>query len=116
MKMVLPSPSRLVAREIRDYTMASSPICLTVHLMGGGPSSSAVKDHLARGLPVYSLPNFARTLHDDLERVASLGVQMVEEVPDQARKILLSDLRLDLLKQTLTIWGEDCILLYRMGK
>ena len=46
--------------------------------MGGGPCDWAAEDHMRAGYPLYATPDAARTFDDDLERVAALGVTLVE--------------------------------------
>ena len=73
-KLVLPSQTQVVGRRIRAATAAGKAVHLTGVLMGGGASSDAAKAHLAAGLPLSATPQAARTLHNDLARVAALGV------------------------------------------
>ena len=71
----------MVAREIERVTAQRQPLFLNGHLMGGGASSRAVRRHLKAGLPVAAQSNAARTLHDNLEYVKALGVDITEEPP-----------------------------------
>ena len=50
--------------------------------MGGGPCSSAIRAHIKAGLKVFSLPEPALTLHDDINKVKKLGIQIVDRKPD----------------------------------
>jgi uncharacterized protein (DUF1786 family) len=78
-KLVLPSPTMIVHRQIKQATKEGVPILLTGVTMGGGPSTWAVEAHLRAGLPVYATPEAALTFNDDLEVVKSMGVQLVRE-------------------------------------
>ncbi len=78
-KLVLPSQTVTVAERIRRSTHQGRSIFLTGEIMGGGPSSSAVREHLMAKLPVYATPLAAKTLNDNLDKVASWGVQIVSE-------------------------------------
>src|SRR5215204_5706932 len=51
-KLVLPSQTQIVSRQIRDATADQMPVHLAGTIMGGGASSDAVKAHLAEGLVV----------------------------------------------------------------
>ncbi|MBN1659224.1 MAG: DUF1786 domain-containing protein [Anaerolineae bacterium] len=79
LKMVVPSPTRLLAASVRAATRAGEDVLLTGVTMGGGPSTWAVDEHLAAGRRVYATPNAARTFNDDLDEVGEMGVQVVSE-------------------------------------
>ncbi len=106
-KLVLPSPTQMVARQIQEESARGNPICLTGRLMGGGASSRAVRQHLKQGLKVYSLPEPARTIKDNLDYVRQLGVKIVEKVPEGVSTIQLGDIRSEALEETLQLWGID---------
>ena len=78
-KLVLPSPTMIVHRQIKQATRDGAPILLTGVTMGGGPSTWAVEAHLRAGLPVYATPDAARTFNDDLEAVKEMGIVLVSE-------------------------------------
>lgn len=106
-KLVLPSMTRVVAREIEAATRDGVPIYLAGNVMGGGASSGAIQAHLAAGLDVYSNPDAARSLHNDLDRVRELGVQIVDERPVDARVIHMRDVDLAALRSALSAFGVD---------
>ncbi len=85
-QLVMPSPTVAVAARIRAATDASRPVMLTGHIMGGGPSAWAARDHAQAGLACYATPDAARTFDDDLSAVAALGITIVED--DEARRLL----------------------------
>lgn len=93
LKLVLPSPTMMVHRRIRAATHSREPILLGGHQMGGGPSAWAVEAHARAGIPVYATEDAARTLNDELEKVAALGIRIVSE--DEAARLPSSVLRLD---------------------
>jgi uncharacterized protein (DUF1786 family) len=78
-KLVLPSPTMIVHRQIKQATEDGAPILLTGVTMGGGPSTWAVEAHLRAGLPVYATPEAARTFDDDLAVVKEMGIILVSE-------------------------------------
>ena len=78
-KLVLPSPTMIVHRRIRQATRSGNPILLTGHQMGGGPSAWAVEAHAKAGLQVYATEDAARTLNDELDKVRALGITILSE-------------------------------------
>ncbi len=93
-KLVLPSPTMQVHRQIRSATAARSPIVLLGSQMGGGPSAWAAAAHARAGLATFATPDAALTLDDDLEKVASLGIRIVSE--DEARALRSDIVRIEL--------------------
>ena len=85
LKMVMPSPTALLARTIRAATQAGEDLLLTGVMMGGGPCAWAARDHLEAGQRVYATPDAARTFNDDLDEVAAMGVEVVGE--DEAGRL-----------------------------
>ena len=79
LKMVMPSPTTLLAGTIRAATEAGEDLLLTGVMMGGGPCAWAAGDHLEAGHRVYATPEAARTFNDDLDEVAAMGVELVGE-------------------------------------
>ena len=79
LKMVMPSPTMLLAEQVRAVTQQGSDLLLTGDLMGGGPCAWAVRDHLDAGCRVYATPSAARTFNDDLDAVVDMGVTLVTE-------------------------------------
>lgn len=83
-KLVLPSPTMIVHRRIRQATRLRQSILLTGHQMGGGPSAWAVEAHARAGLAVYATEDAARTLNDELDKVRAAGVTILSEDEAQA--------------------------------
>jgi uncharacterized protein (DUF1786 family) len=109
-KMVLPSPSMIVRGKLRRATQLQQPVLLAGVTMGGGPSSWAVEAHLRAGLPVYALPDAARTIHDDLEKIQAMGIRLVSEdearrLPEIVQRIELRDFDFPLIAHTLEQFG-----------
>lgn len=95
-KMILPAQTQVVAARIRRATRVKRPVVLTGPLMGGGASNEAVEEHLLAGLPVWATPEAAQTLHNNLERVERLGVQIARQPPEiDADVIRLGDVDLE---------------------
>ncbi|MDD1774705.1 MAG: DUF1786 domain-containing protein [Methanobacterium sp.] len=98
-KMVLPSPTKIYARRIRKH---KNDLFLSGETMGGGSINKAIKNHLNKGYRVLMTENSARTVRDDLNRVRSLGIEIVplgEKHPEI--KIELKDVDLESIKEAL---------------
>lgn len=106
-KMVLPSQTTIIGQRIARLTQASKPIFLTGNLMGGGPSSSAVKNHLKAGLPVYATELAAGTIKDNLDAVRERGIIITEEAPEEAVPVDMKDVDLDTLKSALLLFNVE---------
>ena len=76
-KMVMPSKTMMVAKEVGHATTAGHDILLTGSTMGGGPSTMAIRRHINAGFKVYANPAAAKTIHDDLKKVQDMGVRIV---------------------------------------
>jgi uncharacterized protein (DUF1786 family) len=93
-KLVVPSPTMMIHKQIKAATLAGTYLLLTGTIMGGGPSQWAAEDHIRAGLPVYATPDAARSFNDDLDAVAEMGIQVVSE--DEARRLDSKVLRIEL--------------------
>jgi uncharacterized protein (DUF1786 family) len=82
-KLVVPSPTMMIHRRIKEATRLRTPILLTGKLMGGGPSAWAARDHAAAGIPTYATPEAAKTLDDEPAKVEKMGIKIISE--DEAR-------------------------------
>ncbi len=85
-KLVMPSPTMMVARQVKAATRQGQPLVLTGVTMGGGPCHWAVRDHAAAGHAVYATPDAARTFDDHLDNVRQMGLEVVSE--DEAARLL----------------------------
>src|SRR6266508_2922188 len=82
-KLVLPSPTMMVHRRLKQALPSRTPILLTGHQMGGGPSAWAIEEYAGAGIPVYMTPPAATTINDELDKVEALGIKIVSE--DEAK-------------------------------
>ncbi len=73
-KMVLPSPTRIIAERIRKH---KNDLFLSGETMGGGSVNKAIKNHLKKGYKVIMTEDAARTINDNLNLVESLGVHII---------------------------------------
>jgi uncharacterized protein (DUF1786 family) len=107
-KLVLPSPTVVVAAKIREATRAGRPVFLEGFLMGGGANTGAIREHLAAGLPVHATPEAAATLHADPERVRAMGIDIRPAPPgDDAARVRTTDYMEPELRQALSLFGVD---------
>src|SRR5205823_5674898 len=58
-KLVLPSPTMVIADRVRAATAARKRLVLTGVTMGGGPSHWATMDHVRAGLEAFATPGAA---------------------------------------------------------
>ena len=99
-KLVLPSPTRVLAAKVARVTEKGLPLHLGGRLMGGGAVSRAVYKHLEKGLGVTADEQAALTFSDDLDKVRAMGI-VVGPPADGAEVVALGDLMLEELG---TLW------------
>src|SRR5512138_1589191 len=111
LQMIMPSPTVLVARQIRQATARGEDVLLTGTIMGGGPSSWAADDHLRVGKRVFATTSAAKSFNDDLAEVEKSGVKVVGEDEamrlKDARRIDMRDVDLDALSRAFSSFGVD---------
>lgn len=78
-KLVVPSRSAAVARQIGAATAERRAVVFRGPTMGGGADSRAMKAHVAAGLPFFATAPAALTFDDDLAAVGAAGVQVLDE-------------------------------------
>jgi len=105
-KMILPSATTILAGLIAKASEKGQHIFLSGTTMGGGPCSSAVRRHLEAGLKVFASKEPALTFHDDLEKVKSMGIHIVEGKPDAdpLKELSMGDINLDTIHQALRLF------------
>jgi len=111
-KLVVPSPTMIIHRRIKQATQRGIPILLSGVTMGGGPSTWAAEAHLRAGLKVYATPQAARTFNDDLEAVKAIGIEVVSEdeatrLPDAVQRLKLQDFDFDSIACALNAFEID---------
>jgi uncharacterized protein (DUF1786 family) len=108
-KLVLPSPTMMVHRRVKQALQTRTPILLTGHQMGGGPSAWAIEEAARAGIDVYMTPDAAATLNDELDKVAALGIRIVSEEESQQLPAIthleLKDFDFELISKTFTDYG-----------
>ena len=96
LKLVVPSPTMMVHRRLREATRLRQAVLLTGVTMGGGPSQWAAEEHMQAGLNLYATPEAARSFNDDLQAVQEMGVLVVSQdeaagLPAETSRIELRD-------------------------
>jgi len=111
-KLVLPSPTMMIHRRLKQTLHASrrTPILLTGHQMGGGPSAWAIEEAARAGIPVYMTPSAATTLNDELDKVEALGIKIVSEdevkgLTSKVECLELKDFDFKLISKTFSDYG-----------
>lgn len=105
-KLVVPSPTMIVRRRLREATRDREAVLLTGVTMGGGPSQWAAEEHTRAGLPIYATPDAARSFNDDLEAVEEMGIRVLSEdeatsLPAAVRRVELLDFDFDGIQKAL---------------
>src|SRR5215218_10053303 len=85
-KLVLPSPTMMVHRRLKQMLPSRTPVLLTGHQMGGGPSAWAIEEYAHAGIPVYMTASAATTINDELDKTEALGIKIVSEEEAQELK------------------------------
>ena len=109
-KLVLPSPTMMVHRHLKQMLSSRSPILLTGHQMGGGPSAWAIEECARAGVPVYMTPSAATTLNDELDKVEALGIKIVGDdeadgLKSKVKSLELKDFDFELISRTFNDYG-----------
>jgi uncharacterized protein (DUF1786 family) len=107
-KLVLPSPTMMVHRHLKQTLLSRRPILLTGHQMGGGPSAWAIEEYARAGIPVYMTPDAATTLNDELNKVEALGIKIVSEEESkklEVKSLELKDFDFELISKTFKDYG-----------
>jgi uncharacterized protein (DUF1786 family) len=114
-KLVLPSPTMMIHRRLKQMLPTRTPLLLTGHQMGGGPSAWAIEEYARAGIPVYMTPSAATTLNDELDKVEALGIKIVSEEEinalevksekSKANRLELKDFNFGLISKTFNAFG-----------
>ena len=110
-KLVMPSPTVVVADRIRAATAARQRLVLRGVTMGGGPCHWATMDHVRAGLEAFATPEAARTFDDDLQAVGEMGIHVISDdeairlADNGAQHVFMRDLALSQILKSLTAFG-----------
>jgi uncharacterized protein (DUF1786 family) len=78
-KLVLPSPTQTLAAKVREATRLGRDLFVKGETIGGGALTSALKEHVEKGLRVAITENAAYTIRNVLDEVKQLGIEVVKE-------------------------------------
>lgn len=109
-KLVVPSPTMMVHRRIKEATRRGEPVLLSGVIMGGGPSAWAAEEHARRGLPIFATPDAARSFNDEIDKVEEAGIRVVSEdeaakLPENLCRIELRDFDFEAIARALGQFG-----------
>jgi uncharacterized protein (DUF1786 family) len=107
-KLILPSPTMMIHRRVKQALETRTPLLLTGHQMGGGPSAWAIEEAARAGIPVYMTSSAATTLNDELDKVEALGIKIVSEEESKKLKVKsleLKDFDFELISKTFQDYG-----------
>jgi len=110
LKLILPSPTMMVHRHVKQAISAQTPLLLTGHQMGGGPSAWAIEEAARAGIPIYLTPSAATTLNDELDKVEALGITVISEdeingLTSTVHRLDLKDFDFPLISKTFNDYG-----------
>jgi uncharacterized protein (DUF1786 family) len=100
----------MVHRRLKQMLSSRTPVLLTGHQMGGGPSAWAIEEYARAGIPVYMTPGAATTINDELEKVEALGIKIISEeqangLPSTVHRLELRDFDFQLISRTFLDYG-----------
>jgi uncharacterized protein (DUF1786 family) len=104
LKAIVPSSTTLLARTIEK---TDENIVVSGYTMGGGPLTSAIKNHLVK-YKVFMTRNAALSLSDNVEKIESWGVEIIGEgdaTKRRGKKFFIQDLDMEFLRGLLEDTG-----------
>lgn len=113
LKLVMPSPTLLVAKRVKAATRAGEPVVLTGVTMGGGPCHWAVKDHVKAGFKAYATVEAAKTFDDELDKVEAMGIRVISDEEahrldeEEEHTLRLRDFDLGAIRSAFAAFGLD---------
>ena len=113
LKLIMPSPTLLIARRVKEATRTGEAVILTGVTMGGGPCHWAVRDHVKAGFKVYATEEAARTFDDELDKVKAMGIHVISDDEarrldeDEERTLHLRDFDLGAIRSAFAAFGLD---------
>ena len=107
-KLILPSPTTIISRQVKEATKRGHHLFLFGHTMGGGASTKAVREHISAGLKVFAMEKPALTFHDRIEKIVSMGIEIVDRKPsvEPLTQLEMGDLNLPAIEQALQLFHE----------
>lgn len=110
-KMVLPSPSSVYATKVIEASKLMKNLLIYGDIIGGGKFTSAIKDHLKKGLHVHMSESAAYSIRNILSEVTRYGIEIIDHgvIPESFDGEILSIKEVDIqyLKKFLLNSNED---------
>ena len=110
-KLVLPSPSLYFAARVREATQLCKDIFVKGDIIGGGAFSSALKQHIEKGLKAVITKKAAYTVRNHLDEVKQLGIKIVKEENEpqdfHGETLTIEEINLKQLQAFLAGFGEN---------
>ena len=110
-KLVLPSPSLYFAARVREATQLCKDLFVKGDIIGGGAFSSALKQHIEKGLKAVMTKKAAYTVRNHLDEVKQLGIKIVKEENEpqdfHGETLTIEEINLKQLQAFLTGFGEN---------
>ena len=99
-KIVLPSPHLYISQQIRE---TENDIYFNGEIMGGGKIKMSILEHMEKGYNVVMEPKCAKTIRDNIEQVAALGIEIADDSKEYKdyTKITLGDINITKLSEFL---------------
>ena len=100
-KMVLPSPSQVFAKNVRAATRLYKDLFVKGDTIGGGAFAHALKEHVKTRLRVFMTENAAYTVRNDLDEVKELGIEIVNDDEPEGFKgetLMIKEVNIEKLK------------------
>jgi uncharacterized protein (DUF1786 family) len=111
-KMVLPSPSLIYADKVKEATRLGEDLYIRGDSIGGGSLTSALINHVKRGLRVLMAKDAAYTLRNNLDQVKDLGIEISEEDIEEnfdGNILTLEEINLGKLQEFLVAFEETLL-------
>ncbi len=113
-KLVVPAPTMMVRRKLKEATLRGQPVLLSGVTMGGGPSHWAAEDHIEAGLDLYATPDAARSFNDDLQVIEEMGViilgqQEADALPSDVVQIETNDFDFQAIANSFASFGVSLV-------
>ena len=109
-KIVLPSPSQILAAKVREATRLCQDLYIKGDIIGGGVFTSSLKKHVRAGLRIVMTRNAAFTVRNNLDEVRDLGIEITQESLStnfNGKTLDLEEVNLTRLKAFLSNFNES---------
>jgi uncharacterized protein (DUF1786 family) len=124
-KLILPSPTLILANEVKKSTEKGEDVLILGVTMGGGALNNAIYNHILNGLKVFMTKEAAYTVRDDLDVVKERGIEIIgkkevrrligngitqlesKDVDRKALKMSLKNYGFDLNPEIIAVGVED---------